>query len=1335
MKILRISLRNIASLEGTQTVDFTRDPLRAAGLFSISGVTGSGKSTLLDALCLALYDDTPRLRVVGRLAELANGERQNDPRNLLRRGSGEGFAEVAFVGVDNATYTARWAVRRSRNRPDGSLQNTEMTLFRGDVPADTNGVIEQGGRKTEVLPVIAAKVGLSFAQFTRAVLLAQNDFATFLKADDKERAEILQALTGTERFEAISIAVFTRASAEQHAVSDIETRLAGNAPLAPEARMEADSASTSAESAWKEVSEKLAAREVHAAWFKRLAELSRQTSDAAISHSEKISTRDAAAPRKIALHQTEEASRDARPLRDAECRLRAETAAVEKSRETAAKAEEAARADRAAKKTQHEDATTAFDKAKAALETAKPNLLQARELDAKLAPLADQFAAATRDREAAEANVKQVGAARDVLRGKRDTAASERTPLIAKRDTLAPFAEFAPAAAAWLHRLDHAAACRQSLNDATAKLARCVKAETTKTNAADAERAKETAVRKAAEAAASAFVQAETSAKTHDGEKTARARSEADAARTALRDLEKHLHELDALSSQAANAEAEITKLKAANEADGRALAELREKRIPEAEKIAEAARRSFDLAEAAVTNEAVRLREKLAPGHPCPVCGATDHPHSAQPPASEAAALRALRADCAEKEKEVRALRENAAGLDATRSTRLVHETEQRKVLPGIQTQLAVIRAVRHEHPAAANILALPTVERMAALATQLAAQQQALEAADSADTARRAAEKTRDDRRTQRDTAAVSLNALEKQLAKFAGELTGLRVAREAAVSTQGTAEQATQACLAELASLFADLAESRAEWDRDAVAFRKKFADETTALLAIEKRLGELKGITREAEAALIPANEALTRAEAEQTTKRSGETIARTTCEGVRTQRAAIFAGRPADTIESELTDGHRRAVETRDLRATELDKAGNQLAATTEARKGADKTLADSTSREAAAVAALGAWLASFAARIERAFDRVELDALLARDEEWIKAERAALDAMEGAIRAAEGALAVHQKTLSGHTASRATEEDESAVAAAIATLRIACAETEQRRDAARAFLLADDQRIQGNVALSDQLTERRTQAEPWLKLNELLGSADGAKFRAIAQRRTLDILLGYANAQLDQLSVRYRLERLPESLNLIVIDRDMGDERRSVHSLSGGESFLVSLALALALASLTSNRLRIESLFIDEGFGSLDPETLNTAMNALMHLEAQGRKVGVISHVSEMTDAIPVQIRVIKGRSGASRLVVPGAPATTETLANSDADSVEEPRAGKTTATVGEIATQILGILRREQALGRTKISVRGLREEVGCGTSEFNAARDALLGQVRIDGRSLILA
>ena len=176
--------------------------------------------------------------------------------------------------------------------------------------------------------------------------------------------------------------------------------------------------------------------------------------------------------------------------------------------------------------------------------------------------------------------------------------------------------------------------------------------------------------------------------------------------------------------------------------------------------------------------------------------------------------------------------------------------------------------------------------------------------------------------------------------------------------------------------------------------------------------------------------------------------------------------------------------------------------------------------------------------------------------------------------------------------------------------------------------------------------LQEELNVRRTESERWAKLNELAGSADGAKFRRIAQGYTLDILLNYANVQLRELTRRYRLERVPETLALQVIDRDMCDEVRTVHSLSGGESFLVSLALALGRSSLSSNRMRVESLFIDEGFGSLDAETLRVAMDALESLRTQGRKIGVISHVQEMTERIPVRICVNRAGNGRSFLEV-----------------------------------------------------------------------------------------
>ena len=174
----------------------------------------------------------------------------------------------------------------------------------------------------------------------------------------------------------------------------------------------------------------------------------------------------------------------------------------------------------------------------------------------------------------------------------------------------------------------------------------------------------------------------------------------------------------------------------------------------------------------------------------------------------------------------------------------------------------------------------------------------------------------------------------------------------------------------------------------------------------------------------------------------------------------------------------------------------------------------------------------------------------------------------------------------------------------------------------------------------------ESLKQKQLYYEQWAQLNDLAGSSDGSKFRRIAQGYTLDVLLSYANVHLRELTKRYRLERVPDTLALQVIDKDMCDEVRTIHSLSGGESFLVSLALALGLSSLSSNRMKVESLFIDEGFGSLDAETLRIALDALESLRTQGRKIGVISHIQEMTERIPVHIQVIRNGNGKSSLEI-----------------------------------------------------------------------------------------
>lgn len=166
MKILAIRGKNLASLSAEFVVDFQSEPLASAGLYAITGPTGSGKSTLLDALCLALYERTPRLVRASTKGETIPDVGDNlvtpsDPRTILRRGAAEGFAEVDFVGSDGIAYRSRWSVRRSRAKIDGKLQQSEISLTR-----ITDGQQLGDHRKTETLRLIESCVGLSFEQFT-----------------------------------------------------------------------------------------------------------------------------------------------------------------------------------------------------------------------------------------------------------------------------------------------------------------------------------------------------------------------------------------------------------------------------------------------------------------------------------------------------------------------------------------------------------------------------------------------------------------------------------------------------------------------------------------------------------------------------------------------------------------------------------------------------------------------------------------------------------------------------------------------------------------------------------------------------------------------------------------------------------------------------------------------------------------------------------------------------------------------------------------------------------------------------------------------------------------
>jgi exonuclease SbcC len=183
--------------------------------------------------------------------------------------------------------------------------------------------------------------------------------------------------------------------------------------------------------------------------------------------------------------------------------------------------------------------------------------------------------------------------------------------------------------------------------------------------------------------------------------------------------------------------------------------------------------------------------------------------------------------------------------------------------------------------------------------------------------------------------------------------------------------------------------------------------------------------------------------------------------------------------------------------------------------------------------------------------------------------------------------------------------------------------------------------------------LLQELERQETECLRWEKLHDLIGSADGRRFRVFAQGLTFDRLIAHANQHLRKMSDRYLLVRKEtSSLDLDIIDGYQAGEIRSTKNLSGGESFIVSLALALGLSGMASRNVRIDSLFLDEGFGSLDSDTLEMALETLSTLQQEGKIIGIISHIEALKERIPTKITVIRKAGGRSRLIGPGCTST-----------------------------------------------------------------------------------
>ncbi len=1074
MRILAIRGQNLASLARTFEVDFAAGPLAGAGLFAIIGPVGAGKSTLLDALCLALFDRTPRLSGHGGVLVGDEGSderdwlRANDPRLVLRRDATAGHAEADFIGRDGVRYRARWSVRRARS---GSRRLQHQELLLSDLD---HGVVVAKNTRSEVLAAIQQRLGLDFAQFCRSVLLAQGDFAAFLRAKADERAKLLEALTGAEVYRRLSRAAHERARAAQEEVGKLNAQFEAQAPLAEGVRtsLERTAVQLAGEVEVGKIAVELAGRYV--AW-----------------------------------HQQAESHRQ-----------RESEATVELQAAMAAEARAAARRELLARRQRALAAAGRF----AVASEAQAELACAQDVARTAVAAAQQ-----QQRALADASAAFVAALQRELGETAAAGALGTLPL------LVDLASWEPLLLQWQQVDARAVVVAETLPQHEA-LAAAAAAQAATACAAVARQAA------ACDEAQRAVAAAQRVAEDPELQQVPARRRELDAARALVQTQQQAVDAWWRAATAAASADAEVAAWRvraaaaAAATAAGEAAAATAVAGVEQQREQVEQLRTRAGLA---------GLRSRLVPGEPCPLCGSAEHPAAGH---DDGGALPQAQQALTAATKELDAVRQRAAEAAAAHSQ------------------------ARHELQRWTPAAAAAQQDLQAARAHAV----QTGPAAPDADVARELLRAAHDE-----------LRAGEQQLAALGERATAANQAFQRALRTLAAATTKLQ---------DAEQKAQQAGREREQHAGAHTGLQREAAALAV--RVDELRAALAPACAGLPDGAASLARLGARRLPRLRELCAARNECAAA--ERRAASAASTAAAAQQDEQRAAAGAAQAAAALARALELAGVQLDDVAAALAAGAQGLAE----EADALQALATEVTHCRSVVqERAKQRQQHE----------RRERATLDAVDAA------------------RAQREAQASEAAAAAHLADVR--------------AQLHADDLLRRQRNELAPRLEAATAELRTWAMLDELIGSSTGDTFAVFAQGLTLDLLLTEANRRLAELARRYRLHRnAGGELDFFVIDLDLGGSARSLQTLSGGETFLVSLALALALATLAAPKARVETLFLDEGFGTLDAQSLEVALGALDSLQAGGCQVGIISHVDGIAERIGAQVVVQPEGAGQSRV-------------------------------------------------------------------------------------------
>lgn len=1246
MRILAIRGENLASLAAPFEIDLAAEPLLGSGLFAITGETGAGKSTILDALCLALYGEYPRVSV---------GRRENSPdpsgeaisihdgRAILRRGAGGGYAEVDFVGQDGERYRVRWEANRARGRANGRLQNEQRSLYR----LDDGSAVATG--KTQVCEAVETRTDLTFDQFRRTVLLAQGEFDAFLLAAESERAELLEKITGTEIYAAISVRVHDGTEARRRIVGQLEQRRNDIGLLDDEARqalLDEQSLLVST------VAQKGAERDQHSGRLDHFKRVAAARSDLAQAEAQAVAasaTREAAADEYRSLAEFDLVE----PLRPLAVDLQnaRRTAGEVKTRlEGLVVSREEARTLGVTSEAQLADAVTANLSAEDALKNFGPLWSEAERLDTELA------AARTEVNDAMETSLRAEAALRD-----------QADALATINQTLGQTAELHRTTAAQLNIQSDRVLIADRLSDAVDLLE------------------KRGALKREHAAATSEVVEAEETATRLHGEittlseKLTEDRGRKDGLSREIGDRrgglagidEAALHERDmhlqraletlrgasAVCDQHSRASADQTRQESEHTlATQEVHAAERQIVEVEADQLRDRTARAeivpmLELAVEAVSSEAIHLRSLLGPNVACPVCGSTEHPHLAQPSALNEMATRLRR----RRQELDAALTTTGERLDAATRALFAREARQAEASRRIDVASGQVLAARGSYGEQWRSLndlctkagiegSIPPVlddqaaSELAALISVAIAERIAI-ASPLADARRLRTEI--DGLQREQDTLGEAIETTTRSIDQRRSDFHAARL-KLTKYTVQATAlAERLISIRREITPYLAAAGLAVEDLDVDPAGVSVTLTAVATEYSALRDKVGQFEMTLRCLEPERAAAGASLEHAQAQVTTttllldqRRAGE-------EEKARARAKLLDG--------EATALHR----TRFNEACQATR--DALVQAREARSATDSAFQAADARCDEAAAALenangrnaSAEEACNAACVNIARSSAQVAALIATDPALSRALRVRIQEIDRSVNDAGAAVLTRQNDLLRALEGFDETTDAEALTAVIAVLATEIGYLQQRTGVLSGALVRDDEARRAATSLSAEIDAAKAELAIWQAVDDAVGSASGDRFRRFVQGITLDYMVQLANDHLHALTPRYMLARGSASdLTLHIIDRDMGDEVRGTRSLSGGERFLVSLALALALSGLEGRSSFVDTLFIDEGFGSLDAETLNLAVDALETLQGRGQKVAVITHVAAMIERIAVQIRVERRGAGRSEIRV-----------------------------------------------------------------------------------------